>query len=114
MAETTLGPGPVESVLEGEKLIHERPAIAGAMPDKLEHSTDDAKSWEKSDNTPSSTKIDVDDDDDDEKENKGSMRDYFVSMNLDLSFMIVLILFPSASEYSNMQMVSIVCCTSSR
>ena len=102
MAETTMGPGPVESVLDGEKQIHQRPAIAGAMPDKLEHSSDDAKSWEKSDN------------DDDEKESKGSMRDYLVSMNLDLSFMIVLILFPSASEYSNMQMVSIVFCTSSR
>ena len=110
MAETTMGPGPVESLLDGEKQIHQRPAIAGAMPDKLEHSSDDAKSWEKSDNTPPLTKID----DEDEKESKGSMRDFLVSMNLDLSFMIVLILFPSASEYSNMQMVSIVFCTPSR
>ena len=110
MADTTMGPGPVESVLDGEKQIHQRPAMAGAMPDKFEHSSDDAKSREKSDNTPSSTKID----DDEEKESKGSMRDYLVSMNLYLSFIILLILFPSASEYSNMQMVSIVFCTSSR
>ena len=99
MAETTMGPGPVESILDGEKQIHERPAIAGAMPE------------EKSDSTPSLTKID-----DDEKESKGSMRDYLVSVNLDLSIMIVLILssFPSASESSNMQIVSIVFCTPSR
>lgn len=107
-----MGPGPVESVLDAEKQIHEGPAIAGAMPVKLEHSSDDEKSWEKSDNTPPLTKIDVDDVD--EKESKGSMRDYLVSINLYISFMIVLILFPSTSEYSNMQMVSTVFCTSSR
>ena len=109
MADTTMGPGPVEGVLDGEKQIHEQPAIV-AMPDKLEHSSDDAKSSEKSDHTPSLTKLD----DEEEKESKGSMRDYFVSINLYLSLMIDLILFPSASEYSSMQMASIVFCTSPR
>lgn len=77
MAETSTGVAPAVAIVGVEKQLIEQPSPVINIPDKLEPSSDDARSFEKLDDAHPLVKIE----DAEAKGSKGSMRDYFVSAN---------------------------------